>query len=192
VFLADYIDCGGYSAETVALLMEYSKKYPHWVFLKGNHEQMMIDALSDPNRFDMWWYQGGRETFESYRNRMNLSPYERSIIQPDDAIDKKHLEWLDSLPLFYETQNFLFVHAGFIPGVPLEMNPPEAMMWIRDEFISSPYSWGKRVIAGHTYHPQPVVMPNKILIDCVHHGGGNLTAVVLDETRPEWYHFITS
>lgn len=65
----------------------------------------------------------------------------------------------------YETERFIFVHAGLRPGRALTEQQEQDMLWIRDEFLDSDYDWGKTVVFGHTPLPEPLWQPNKIGVD---------------------------
>lgn len=170
VFLGDYIDRGPKSREVVQQLMDWKKQYPHWVMLYGNHEDLMLDALMYGGRvygsFDLWFNQGGRQTYYSYLPK-DLTRYERAISSIKDTISKEHIEWLASLPRYFEDDKYIFVHGGVKPSKTPADTDPQDLIWIRDEFIDSDYDWGKKVIFGHTpaKNLEPTVMKNKIGID---------------------------
>jgi serine/threonine protein phosphatase 1 len=194
VYLGDYVDGGPDTKSVIDRLMQYERDFPHWVFLMGNHEDMLLDACVRGSitygHFEQWWNQGGAETAASYAGRyVNVID---GLIEKDRLFPADHLTWLAARPLFHETDNFIFVHAGLTPGVGAGDTADFEKLWIRDQFINSTYDWGKRVIFGHTYTPEPIVMPNKIGIDTNHRGRGHLTAVVLDEDRPDAFKFFTS
>ena len=187
VFLGDYVDGGPATKQVIDQLIEWQEHYPHWVFLKGNHEDMMLDALVYNSKkygfYDMWWGQGGKATAYSYLPE-NATDYDRAIMQPKEFIPTHHLAWLNSRPLTYEQDGYLFVHAGFAPRIGLEGQTENDMFWIREKFINSDWGFdGKRVVFGHTPFEQPLVMPNKIGIDTVFHGFGKITAAELDTTN---------
>jgi serine/threonine protein phosphatase 1 len=188
VFLGDYVDGGPDTRSVIIRLMAWQQQYPHWRFLKGNHEDLMLDALVYNCRtygdFYLWWNQGGRATTYSYLPA-GTSDYERAIMQPREYIPPDHLDWLNGLPLTYEQDGYLFVHAGFRPRIGLAGQRELDMLWIREEFIESAWDFdGKRVVFGHTPFPEPLVLPNKIGIDTVFHSFGKLTAVALDTSNP--------
>lgn len=196
VFLGDFVDGGRQSRQVVDQLMAWSEQNPHWHFLKGNHEDMMLDALVYNNRkygfFDMWWGQGGRATAHSYMPE-NATDYDRATTQPRQFIPSHHLEWLNSRPLTHEQDGYVFVHAGFAPRIGLSGQREEDMLWIRERFVNSDWDFdGKRVVFGHTPFAEPLVMPNKIGIDTMLHDSGRITAVELNTVNvladPE-FHF---
>jgi serine/threonine protein phosphatase 1 len=188
VFLGDYVDGGPDTRSVIVQLVAWQREHPHWRFLKGNHEDLMLDALVYNFRtygdFYLWWNQGGRETTRSYLPD-NATDYERAIMQPREYIPPDHLDWLNSLPLTYEQDGYRFVHAGFRPRIGLAGQRERDMLWIREEFIESGWDFdGFRVVFGHTPFHEPLVLPNKIGIDTVFHHFGKLTAVELDPTDP--------
>jgi serine/threonine protein phosphatase 1 len=193
VQVGDLVDGGPDTRQVVEWCMAMAARHPHWVFLKANHEDMMLDALRHGNRtygdFYMWWGQGGRETGESYRRTIRASAYEQRLMQPRDYIPQAHLDWLEARPLYHETDRYIFVHAGLRPGIPLAAQAREDLLWIREEFIASRDDFGgKRVVFGHTPRREPLVRPNKIGIDTMSFNIGKLTAVDLSGAEPVFYH----
>ena len=172
VFIGDYIDRGPYSVEVVDYLMQLRKRVPDIVFLKGNHEDMLDKFINGVDRFT-YLLNGGQQTLDSY-----LTKPVQSDFYP---IPSDHMEFFKSLRLYYETDEFIFVHAGLRPRVPLESQKTEDLLWIRDKFISSKYDFGKRVIFGHTPLKKPLVEPNKIGIDTGAVYGNALTCVQLPD-----------
>ncbi len=173
IFLGDYIDRGPDSKGVLDLLISLKEIYgENIVFLKGNHEAMLQDYLKG---YDMSFFlvNGGRSTLLSYG--VDPESYERL------DLPLEHQRFLEQLLLFYETEDYFFVHAGVRPGVPLENQLPEDMLWIRGPFIESKYDWGKRIIFGHTVFSLPRVEENKIGIDTGAVYGGRLTALILPE-----------
>jgi len=188
VFLGDYVDGGPETRQVVEQLIAWQRAHPHWVFLKGNHEDMMLDALVANSRkygfWDHWWGQGGRETAQSYLPA-GTSDYERAIMQPAEFIPPRHLDWLHGLPVTHEQDGYVFVHAGLLPGLPLGWQSANDLLWIREGFIFSDADFdGKRIVFGHTPFAEPLVMPNKIGIDTLFHSWGKLTAAELDTIDP--------
>jgi len=172
VFMGDYIDRGAQSFEVVQHLIELQERQPGTVFLKGNHEQMLEDYLSGRDRMT-YLYNGGQQTLDSYlRHAGGLGRY---------PIPDAHLRFFESLRLMFETEDYIFVHAGLRQGLPPERQRPEDLLWIRENFIDSRQSFGKRVIFGHTPFDEPRVEPNKIGIDTGAVYGNKLTCVQLPE-----------
>ena len=189
VFLGDYIDRGPESRRVVEIVRAYLRAHPHWIALAGNHEDMLLYLLQhgvdDPGEFDLWWHQGGRETFLSYGGTLgDHRGHPRSLIS---VIDADHRDWLASRPTMYETARHVFVHGGLVPGRSASQTDPHHRIWIREPFLSSTYDWGKIVVHGHTPVVEPVIRPNRIDIDTVLRGG-YLTAVELSGDAPRFLH----
>lgn len=178
VFLGDYVDSqvSGDMASLVEMLIRTHEVSTQHVFLRGNHEQLLLDAIEthpyDPV-YQTWWQQGGQQTYESYQRTF---PKTALMGLP---FPHEHIAWFRSLPYFYETDDYIFVHAGLRDGLPPIANGAEDMLWLRKEFIESEYDWGKKVIFGHTPQMVPLVMDNKIGIDTIHRKGGYITIAEL-------------
>ena len=172
VFLGDYIDRGPSSFEVVEYLVALKKLFPKTVFLKGNHEEMLENYLSGIDKMT-YLVNGGQQTLDSYLSRPR---------QPDDPlIPQEHLDFFNSLLLYYETENYIFVHAGLKIQVPLEEQTVEDLLWIRNKFIQTKHDFGKQIVFGHTPLPEPLLQPNKIGIDTGAVYGNKLTCVRLPE-----------
>ena len=174
IFMGDYIDRGPGSFEVVERLLDLKKQFPGIIFLKGNHEKMLIDYLTGLDKVT-YLYNGGRQTLESY---LRHAPTDAHQIIPGP-----HLEFFKALPLYYETADYIFVHAGLKDKVPLAEQKAEDLLWIRDQFVKSKYDFGKRVIFGHTPFHEPLVQPNKIGIDTGAVYDNKLTCLELPEVK---------
>lgn len=176
VFLGDYIDRGPNSYEVVEYLIELQAKYPKTIFLKGNHEEMLEKYLEGPDRYT-YLVNGGQITLENYLIRQK---------PPEPPIPETHLNFFNSLYSYYETDQYIFVHAGLREHVPLEDQSLDDLFWIREGFIESRADFGKQIIFGHTPFPEPLVHPNKIGIDTGAVYGNYLTCVKLPDM--EFFH----
>ncbi len=174
VFLGDYIDRGSQVYDVVEYLLGLKERYGHVVFLKGNHEEMLGQYLVGLDKYT-YLVNGGEHTLESYLSRNHGG--QQSIIPPE------HLNFFSSLALYYETEEFIFVHAGLREKVPLHEQKSADLLWIRDKFIHSTYDFGKRVVFGHTPFKEPLIMPNKIGIDTGSVYGNKLTCVKLPQLQ---------
>jgi serine/threonine protein phosphatase 1 len=162
VFLGDYIDRGPESAGVIDDLLQLRERFPSSVFLRGNHEEMLLDVLAGGDLIT-FLFNGGDRTIASYRASDEWPP------------STKHIAFFDSLPAFYATGQFIFVHAGLRPGVAMEDQRSADLLWIRGDFLNCAFSWGKTVVFGHTPRPEPLFEVERIGLDtgCVY--GGALT-----------------
>lgn len=177
VFVGDYIDRGPGSKEVVDFLLNFRKKVD-CVFLRGNHEQMMLDAL-DRGEMHLWLMNGGDTTVNSYgRNGRRFE------------LSDEHEEFYRSTEFYYDTPNFFFVHAGLSPSKTIkealkDERQVQEFLWERSHLNSAQKPWEKPVVFGHTPRPNPMNEPKMIGIDtgCVYRrtGYGKLTAVKLPE-----------
>jgi serine/threonine protein phosphatase 1 len=176
VFIGDYIDRGPDSRGVVEAVLDLRRRVPGVICLIGNHERLFLDFLEDPGAAAMFLGNGGSATLRSYALRAEDRP-------GIDALPEEHRRFFESLVLRYETERYLFVHAGLRPGVPLSDQDPWDLLWIRGEFIRSTASFGKVVVFGHTPFPEPYVDGVKIGIDTGAVYGGRLTCVELPAMR---------
>ena len=170
IFLGDYIDRGPDSYDVVEYLIQLKKQHQNIVFLKGNHEEMLGNYLKGSDRL-LYLVNGGQKTIESYQKQ--------SMSSGADLIPQEHIIFFKNLDLFYQTDNYIFVHAGLREKVPLENQGPDDLLWIRHKFIKSDYEFGKTIVFGHTPLSQPLVHQNKIGIDTGAVYGNKLTCVKL-------------
>jgi len=185
VFLGDYIDRGPASREVLDLLLAYERTKES-VFLKGNHETYVHRFLSEPTVLDEWRLCGGLETLVSYGLKPSINPdgLEQARLAKElvKSIPKRHLEFLESLSLSFNCGDFLFVHAGIRPGVPIRKQREEDLLWIREEFLSCEEQFEKFVVHGHTPVRMPDIRSNRINIDTGAFATGRLTCIVIEDS----------
>jgi len=173
LFIGDYIDRGPDSRGVVEYVLGLLQRYPreHVICLKGNHEAMFLDYLQGRER-ELFLFNGGLSTLREYWG----DHWDRSgqLILPPE-----HERFYRDLKLYYETPDYIFVHGGLKPGVPLAEQQEEDLLWIRGEFIASMEDFGRLVIFGHTPFRRPLLMPNKIGIDTGAVYGNFLTCLKL-------------
>jgi len=174
IFIGDYIDRGGDPKGVVDFVLRLKEDSPLVQCLIGNHEQMLLDYLSnvDPQSFII---NGGLSTLRSYKA---VRQRER-----DPLIPSSHLAFFSSLLPMIELEQYYIVHAGFRPNIRIKDQDLFDMVWIRDGFIYSDYDFGKMVIFGHTPFDSPMIMKNKIGIDTGAVYGNCLTCIELPEKR---------
>ena len=175
VFVGDYVDRGPDTQQVLETLVHLRTRHPHVIFLKGNHEYMLLNYLIGRESAD-FLSVGGRETFASY----GIDPYTTSP-SLRGRLPLSHVSFLENLPLFYEDRHGIYVHAGLQPGRHLSTQTPEWCLWVRDRFLRASFDFGKPVVFGHTVFPEPLVEADKIGIDTGAVYGGKLTALILPD-----------
>jgi len=170
LFIGDYIDRGPQPFEVVERLVELRKQHPSTVFIRGNHEDMLLNYLAGRDPF-LYLANGGQSTLDAYATRR------RDTGAP--LIPEAHIDFFESTVLYHQTEMFIFVHAGLRPKVPLRKQLTEDLLWIREDFIRSSYDFGRVVVFGHTPFSEPFVGRNKIGIDTGAVYGNKLTCVEL-------------
>lgn len=181
LFIGDYVDRGPASRDVVERV---AAGFPGFetVALKGNHEQMLLDFLSDPKVWDVYRRLGGSETLLSYGvDRSLIVGVSTSPAKVRDAflgvLPQNHQDFLRSLALSYDCGDYHFVHAGVRPGVPLHLQSEMDRLWIRDQFLNAGDVFGGRVIVhGHTPAVKPENLGFRIGIDTGAYMTGRLTA----------------
>jgi serine/threonine protein phosphatase 1 len=183
ITLGDYVDRGPDSRGVLDRLI--SNPFPtEYIGLRGNHEELFEAFLNDPTVGPQWRRLGGLETLHSYRipvtSLMIGKGFEEASSALRQAVPHEHLRFLASLKLSMSIGEYFVCHAGVRPGIPLEHQSAEDLLWIRDEFLSSKRSFGKIVIHGHTPAESPEILPNRINIDTGAFVTGRLTCLVLE------------
>jgi serine/threonine protein phosphatase 1 len=184
VTLGDYIDRGPHSAQVIGHLMSAPPEGFRRIAIAGNHEQMLLDFLADPAANAQWLEFGGLETARSYgmRDRPALGgPRWARAIARDLAglIPESHLEFLRALPISLTVPGNFFVHAGIRPGVAVDEQADEDLLWIREPFLEQGMPGGVLVIHGHTPANEPELRAWRVGIDTAAFASGRLTAVRL-------------
>ena len=181
VFLGDYIDRGPDSRGVLDDLIAYSH-YPGWTahFLRGNHEEGLLNLLRSPSEGAWWYGQGGETTLESYG--LGLDPdfpnFQSLRDQLLAAMPRDHLEFLINLEPMVVLGDYAFVHAGVRPGVPLNAQSERDLLWIREPFLSAPDPGvDKIVVHGHTPIAEVEISSRRIGIDTGAWSTGRLSAV---------------
>jgi serine/threonine protein phosphatase 1 len=188
VYLGDYCDRGLETREVIDLLLDAPLPGFEAVHLKGNHEDFMLRFLEDTRVGPGWFANGGGGTLYSYgvRTLPRGSDVERLQSlqrQFNENLPERHLRFLESLARWHVEGDYLFVHAGIRPGVPLERQMDEDILWIRELFLEDESDHGHFVVHGHTITEQPDMRPNRIGIDTGAFATGVLTCLVLEGTE---------
>jgi serine/threonine protein phosphatase 1 len=173
VFIGDYIDRSSGGSDVVDYVLGLRQVYRKVICLRGNHESMLMRYLQGVDE-DMYLANGGMLTLKAYGiSRLDAPRARKAKIPPE------HLRFFESLLPYYETDQFIFVHAGLLPGIPIADQAIHDLLWVRQAFIDADYDFGKRVVFGHTHFNVPLVAANKIGIDTGAVYGGRLTCVEL-------------
>lgn len=184
VFLGDYVDRGPQSRRVVERLIGGPPPGFDWVCLRGNHEDSMLRFLDDPLIAQSWLRNGGLATIADYAGGRATGESLTELRETfADTVPRRHLEFMEALPLRHVEGRYVFVHAGLRPGRALEAQSGHDMMWIREEFLLSNASFGKIVVHGHTISDEPEIRHNRIGIDTGAYASGRLTALVLEGRR---------
>jgi serine/threonine protein phosphatase 1 len=185
VYLGDYVDRGPASAAVIDMLAGDPLPGFAATFLKGNHEDMLMRFLDDGSTAAVWFTNGGIATLASYgieasprlRDAAAIEAVRRSL---RDAMGPTHLDFLRRLKLSHGVGDYFFAHAGVRPGVPLERQDPQDLMWIRHAFLDWPDPFARMIVHGHSISPVPEVRANRIGIDTGAYASGCLTCLVLE------------
>ena len=185
VYIGDYVDRGDDSKGVIDEFL--ADRLPGFepIYLKGNHEEVLLNFLEHPEIARDWFSFGGDAAVMSYGVPVlpgALTDERLRDIQTAfrDAVPDAHLRFLSDLRLSYEIGDYLCVHAGINPGRPLHRQRPEDMLWIRDEFLESEKLHGKVVVHGHSITKAPDVQENRIGLDTGAYFSNRLTCLVLE------------
>jgi serine/threonine protein phosphatase 1 len=186
VHVGDYIDRGPDSAAVIERLAAMTRADRRVVCLKGNHDALLAGFLADPDAHGPTWLaNGGEATLSSYGIMANQffwggADFRGLSRRCMDVLPWAHRSFIQDLWLTVRFGDYLFVHAGIRPGVPLEAQDPEDLIWIREDFLLDARDHGVVVVHGHTPVNMPEVLPNRINIDTGAVYGGMLTCLVLE------------
>ena len=180
VFLGDYIDRGPQSRGVVELLIGRQAARPGTIVcLRGNHEQMAIDAHGSDRAVPLWLANNGASTLRNYGG----------------PISPEHLAWLSALPFCHDDGLRFFVHAGVDLDVPLAAQEPEVMLWMREPFLTycDEVDCGRFIVHGHTplRTGAPDLRRRRLNLDTAAVMGGPISAAVFDDTQAQPLGFLS-
>jgi serine/threonine protein phosphatase 1 len=161
VFLGDYLDRGRCSKEVVELVRALDRDLRcKVVCLRGNHEDAWLRVIADgwPS-FVLPAGNGCLATLRSYTGRASddgelPSREEAKQLFNGSFFPADHVEWMKTLPFFYEDEHAIYVHAGLVEESgefvhPSKTEKPVKLLWTRTERFFREYR-GKTVVVGHT------------------------------------------
>ena len=169
VYLGDYVDRGAHSRQVLEILSCHPLPGFETVALRGNHEAMMLAGLEDDAAFAGWFMNGGRATAASYGvcdERQDACWFDASVMWTmRQTVPDHHLAFLNGTQIAHREGGYAFVHAGLRPGVALDQQEPEDLVWIRDPFLDTDGDWPFVVVHGHTPVEEAEMCEHRIGID---------------------------
>ncbi len=189
IFIGDYIDRGPESKSVIDKLIQLKSLYSNIIFLKGNHEDMMLGAAGFAavvKDINTWLYNGGVQTLRSYGMDRNEIMMLTGVRDDGERLQKmrnylpdSHLDFLLDLSMFVETDNYFFCHAGIKPFISIEDGKENAfdLLWIRDHIYAEAFNWEKTVVCGHTPLTDVLIKDRLICIDTGLYYYGKLSAI---------------
>jgi serine/threonine protein phosphatase 1 len=181
VYLGDYVDRGP-DSRTVLDLLSVRLVANRAVCLRGNHEAVMEGFLQDPAILQYWQQLGGMQTLASYgieprdENETAFDLHHRFV----DAFPRAHELVMQCMRSQFSCGDFLFVHAGIRPDIPIEHQDVNDLIWIRNEFLDSTRKHERFIVHGHTPVPHPDIRHNRINIDTCAWRTGTLTCIAIE------------
>lgn len=185
IFVGDLIDRGPHSAQVIERLRTYNRPGIRPVFILGNHEEVLLRILGgDSELISKWRRFGGSECLESYGiepDRLSHLNAREAMDVIREAIPREHVQFLESFVDSCRFGDYLFVHAGMRPGIPLDQQSQSDLRWIREPFlIDEQADHGFVVVHGHTIAEDVDQRPNRIGIDTGAYRTGVLTALGIE------------
>lgn len=192
IYLGDYIDRGQNSSGVINWLTTETNICDHRICLRGNHELYPLTFMSDHNIYGQWKYLGGRETLISYNLNVPLFVEDDAVryLQQKfiEAMPDEHVAFLTGLPNTHTVGDYFFVHAGVRPGIALDKQRQDDLLWIREDFLESRYDFGKVIVHGHTPVENPETLFNRVNIDTGAYATNILTCLVLEGSERRFIH----
>ncbi len=173
IFLGDYVDKGPDSKGVLDLMVRLTRR-PRTVFLRGNHDQMLFHARSDPAKFPIWECLAGKDPLASYgagdsEELIRLVPERHWQFLGDDCVD------------YFENDYFIFVHAGIRPDQAPETEDTDHLHWLTLP-MAQPHNSKRTVICGHSAQESHRIadLGHTVCIDTGISKGGLLTCLELN------------
>ena len=190
VLLGDLVDRGPDSAAVVERALRLREEFSDVRLLIGNHEECFLAALTgDIRKLRYFMRIGGDATIRSYwnidRDFVEASFDEVAALLPQ-LVPAEHVAFLGGGEDVVEIGDYIFVHAGIRPGVPISKQKLSDLRWIRDDFLDDERDHGAMIVHGHTITEEIDEWPNRIGIDTGAYSSGKLTAIGI-EGSDRWF-----
>ena len=189
IHLGDYTDRGPDSKSVIDFLIEKRERDARNVMLAGNHDIGFLDFLAEPDADGLFMRFGGVQTAQSYGVSLSagggwFGRSDEALLHSHatlvEAVPQSHVDFLRSLSFSVSLGDFFFCHAGIRPDMPLEIQSPQDLIWIRDTFLDHPGLYPKVIVHGHTPVPEAEVMANRVNVDTLAWQSGILSALAVN------------
>jgi serine/threonine protein phosphatase 1 len=186
VHLGDYVDRGPDSKGVLDLMVNLQQKTHRMLAIAGNHDIGLLEFLATGDAYGLFARNGGRQTALSYGININFNDPDsvaagrKALAQ---SIPHSHVEFLRGLRRSIVFGDFFFCHAGIRPGVDLDRQDPDDLIWIRWEFLDDARLYPKIIVHGHTPVSDIEKRPNRINLDTGAYASGRLSAIAIDSDR---------
>lgn len=190
VLLGDIIDRGPDSALCLKLAHDLVTG-SHVRLLRGNHEDLLLKSIAGHPTAQKIWLENGGDAFIANFDIAPPRPGEDSIDFGERiaaAVPAQYVTMLEQAPLTFRSGDYLFVHAGVRPGVPLDRQNEQDLLFIRGEFTQSDRRHGAVIVHGHSIVDKVEIHPNRIAIDTGAYASGRLSCICIDGRRREVIH----
>ncbi|TPG16468.1 serine/threonine protein phosphatase [Sphingomonas koreensis] len=185
VVLGDFIDRGPGTRPIIDFLRTVQERSDRLTVLLGNHEAMLLAAISgDGDAQRSWLHHGGDATLASYGVAPPVDADDAYAFgaRVADAIGPDTIDWLRDLPTSFRSGGYFFCHAGIKPGQSLNRQTDDDLLWIRGEFVNDDRDHKAVIVHGHTIVDAVQIRHNRISLDTGAYRSGILSAAVFGRT----------
>lgn len=183
IHLGDYVDRGPDSKGVLEFLVRRKAEDEHIVTLAGNHDVGFLEFLDTPDSRGLFANWGGDATARSYGVEADFRDplrFYNAHAALSRAMPTRHRRFLETLDFSASFGDFFFCHAGIRPGISLDAQKPDDLVWIREKFLTYAGLHPKIIVHGHTPQPEPEVLANRVNVDTLAYQSGVLTALSVD------------
>ena len=192
VFVGDYIDRGERSADVLRALFDL-RDDPQFICLTGNHEDMMLAFLDQPQKGERWLRFGGMQTLASFGvGGVSMASKGEALTTAAtklaEAMGDEMIDWLRGLPTTWQSGNVTVVHAGADPHTPIMLQAAKTLAWGHPDFETIHREDGIWVVHGHTIVETAYATDGRIAVDTGAYATGQLTAAYISDTDVQFLH----